>query len=66
MLWAEMDADLQGTGTALSTVELVRQAVKQANEQGCIGMILDIRNNMGGLDEMAAEIFGSFYSTRGF
>lgn len=65
-LWAEMDADLQGTGTVPSTVELVRQAVKQANEQGCIGMILDIRNNMGGLDEMAAEILGSFYSTRSF
>lgn len=65
-LWAEMDADLRGTKTAPSTVELVRQAVKQANEQGCIGMILDIRNNMGGLDEMAAEILGSFYSTRNF
>jgi len=59
-LWAEMDADLQGAGTAPSTVELVRQAVQQANGQGCIGMILDIRNNMGGLDEMAADILGSF------
>lgn len=65
-LWAEMDADLQGTGTAPSTVALVRQAVQQANEQGCIAMILDIRNNMGGLDEMSAEILGSFYSTRSF
>lgn len=65
-LWAEMDVDLQGTGTVPSTVELVRQAVKQANEQSCSGMILDIRNNMGGLDEMAADILGSFYSTRSF
>jgi len=65
-LWAEMDADLQDAGTAPSTVELFRQAVQQANGQGCIGMILDIRNNMGGLDEMAADILGSFYSTRSF
>jgi carboxyl-terminal processing protease len=65
-LWAELDTDLQGTGTAASTVELLRKAVSQANEQGCIGMILDIRNNMGGLDSMSAEILGSFYSGRSF
>ena len=65
-LWAELDADLQGKGTAASTADLLRQAVSRANREGCIGMILDIRNNMGGLDSMSAEILGSFYSFRSF
>ncbi|NLI11275.1 S41 family peptidase [Pelotomaculum propionicicum] len=60
-LWAEFDADLQQTGKAVSTLSLMREAVAYANENKCAGMILDIRNNMGGLDDMAADILGLFY-----
>lgn len=65
-LWMELDADLQETGQMQSTLELFRRAVEEANEQKCTGLILDIRNNMGGLDNMAADILGSFYPKKTF
>ncbi len=65
-LWAELDADLQETGKAQSTLALFRAAVQQAIEHKCGGMILDIRNNIGGLDAMAADILGSFYEEKIF
>ncbi len=65
-VWGEFDADLTGRGSAPSTLALVRSAVKSANELGCKGLILDIRNNTGGLDDMAAAILGSFYTEKAF
>lgn len=61
-VWGEFDADLTGSGSTPSTVEQFRRAVKSANDAGCEGLILDIRNNVGGLDEMAAAMLGSFYT----
>lgn len=60
-IWGEIDADLQDSGTAQSTLALLRQSVQQANEKQAAAIILDIRNNLGGLDDMAAGILGSFY-----
>ncbi len=65
-IWGEFDADLKQTGQAPSTLELLRQAVDEAIAADAKGIILDLRNNMGGLDEMAADILGSFYPEKTF
>ena len=63
-VWGLLDADLQQTGTAVSTVSLFEQAVTEAIEQHAKGIILDIRNNIGGMDQMAADLLGCFYSEK--
>ncbi len=63
-LWGLIDLDLKQTGKPVSTLDLMRKAVAYANENQCVGMILDIRNNVGGLDEMVAEILGLFYEEK--
>jgi carboxyl-terminal processing protease len=63
-IWGELDADLKGSGTAPSTLGLFRQAIDVANAQHAAAIILDVRNNLGGLDDMAAAILGSFYSEK--
>ncbi|MDD2422008.1 MAG: S41 family peptidase, partial [Heliobacteriaceae bacterium] len=65
-IWGEIDADLQQTGKAPSTLELLRSAVKESIEEKSTGLILDLRNNLGGLDAMGADILGSFYSEKTF
>jgi carboxyl-terminal processing protease len=63
-IWGELDADLQGTGKAPSTLGLFRQAIDAANAQQAAAVIVDVRNNLGGLDDMTAAILGSFYSKK--
>lgn len=63
-VWGLIDLDLKQTGRPVSTLDLMRKAVAYANENQCAGIILDIRNNVGGLDEMAADIMGLFYSEK--
>jgi carboxyl-terminal processing protease len=63
-IWGEFDADLQQTGSAPSTLKLFQDALKEANEAGAASLILDIRNNLGGLDDMAAQMLGSFYTEK--
>ncbi len=65
-LWGLIDLDPKQTGKPVSTLGLMRKAVAYANENQCTGMILDIRNNVGGLDEMVAEILGLFYGEKTF
>lgn len=60
-VWGELDLDLACTGSAPSTVALFQSAVEEAVRSGCDKMILDLRNNVGGLDEMSAALLGSFY-----
>jgi carboxyl-terminal processing protease len=62
----EFDADFQQTGNAPSTLGLFRQAVEQAIEKNSPVLIVDLRNNLGGLDSMAADILGSFYDEKSF
>lgn len=63
-LWGLIDLDPKQTGKPVSTLGLMREAVAYANENQCAGMILDIRNNVGGLDEMVAEMLGLFYAEK--
>lgn len=65
-VWGELDLDLSGTGSAPSTVALFQSAVEEAVRSGCDKMILDLRNNVGGLDEMSAALLGSFYGVPAF
>lgn len=65
-LLGEFDADLTGSGSAPSTLGLFREAVKAAIATKAAGLILDIRNNVGGLDDMAAAMLGSFYAKKAF
>lgn len=65
-IWGEFDADLTGSGITPSTAALLQSAVQSANDAGCKGLILDIRNNVGGLDDMAAALLGSFYTEETF
>lgn len=65
-IWGEFDADLRQTGHTLSTLQLLREAVDEAAVTNTRGIILDLRNNLGGLDEMAADILGSFYPEKTF
>ena len=60
----ELDVDLTDVGTAPSTLAQFREAVQKAVDANVSGMILDIRNNVGGLDEMTADMLGSFYSEK--
>jgi carboxyl-terminal processing protease len=65
-VWGLLDADLQLTGEIPSTVDLFEQAVAKAVEQNAKGIIIDIRNNIGGMDQMAADLLGSFYAEQTF
>ena len=65
-IYGEIDADLQETGTTQSTLDLFRSAVAAAKNRGSRGLILDLRSNIGGLDNMTADILGSFYSEKTF
>jgi carboxyl-terminal processing protease len=65
-LLGEFDADLTGSGSAPSTLGMFRDAVKAAIDAKAAGLILDIRNNVGGLDDMAAAMLGSFYTAKTF
>ena len=59
-IWGEIDVDLKETGTAPSTLGLFKSALAEFNKLKVRGLILDIRNNVGGLDSMSAEILGLF------
>ena len=63
-LWGEIDIDLNDTGKAPSTLFLFRKAINELNKAQAIGLILDIRNNVGGLDSMVADILASFYTEK--
>jgi carboxyl-terminal processing protease len=65
-LLGEFDADLTGSGSMPSTLGMFHDAVKAAIDTGAAGLILDIRNNVGGLDDMAATMLGSFYTKQAF
>ena len=60
-LWGEFDADFRNTGKATSTLGLFRAALDEFNKAKVKGLIIDIRNNVGGLDSMVADMLASFY-----
>ena len=65
-VWCELDADLQQTGTVLSTLNLFRTSLREFTDKKIIGLIIDIRNNLGGSDIMVTDILASFYKTKTF
>lgn len=65
-VWGELDADLGDTGQAPSTLDQFRAAVQVAIDSNAPGVIVDLRNNMGGSDLMAAAMLGSFYKEKTF
>lgn len=65
-VWGEFDADLKLEGKAPSTLDLFRLAIQDAMELNSNGIIVDLRNNLGGSDEMAADMLGSFYLDKTF
>ena len=60
-LWGEFDADFRNTGKAPSTLGLFRAALDEFNQAKVKGLIIDIRNNVGGLDSMVADMLAPFY-----
>jgi len=65
-IWGEVDADLAQTGNMVSTLELFRDAIGTMIDNGCKGLIIDLRNNLGGEDAMSAAMLGSFYAQPAF
>ncbi|TEB09381.1 hypothetical protein Pmgp_03202 [Pelotomaculum propionicicum] len=65
-LWGEFDAGFKNTGKAPSTLGLFRAALVEFNKAKVKGLIIDIRNNVGGLDSMVADMLASFYSEKTF
>lgn len=65
-LLGEIDMGLLYPENEESTLELFREAIGNLADQGAVGLVLDIRNNIGGFDEMAADILGSFYAEKTF
>lgn len=65
-IWCELDVDLQQTGTAVSTLNLFRTGLREFNNQKVIGLILDVRNNLGGADVMVADMLAAFYKEKTF
>jgi len=63
-LWGELDIDLEDTGKTPSTLGLFKKTLTEFNFRGVKGLILDIRNNVGGLDSMVADMLGSFYTQK--
>jgi len=63
-LWGEFDADFKNTGKAPSTLGMFRAALVEFNNANVKGLIIDIRNNVGGLDSMVADMLASFYSEK--
>ena len=59
-VWGEIDLDLNVIGEAPSTLGLFRNALNEFKKAKVRGLILDIRNNVGGLDSMVADMLASF------
>lgn len=62
----ELDADLQESGELQSSLDLLSDAVAAATQNGSQGLIVDLRNNIGGLDQMAVDMLGFFYDQPAF
>lgn len=62
-VWGLFDADLDASGTMVPTLEQWRAAIDTAIAQETTLMIVDLRNNVSGLDELSALMLGSFYET---
>ena len=65
-IWGEIDVDFQQVGAPPSTLNLFRAALREFNTRKISGLILDIRNNVGGSDVMVVNMLASFYKEKTF
>jgi carboxyl-terminal processing protease len=62
----EFDLPASFKGDHTPTLELFRKAVEGFIDQDVSGIILDVRGNSGGSDQMVTDFMGSFYASRTF
>lgn len=62
----ELDLPAEVPGDHTPTVRLFRAAIAEFISRDVSGVVLDIRGNAGGSDQMAADLLGSFYAEPSF
>ncbi|MDZ7578764.1 MAG: S41 family peptidase [Candidatus Nanopelagicales bacterium] len=65
-IYAEIDLPAQLPGDHTPTVKLFRRAIRDFVNAKVAGVIVDVRSNSGGSDQMVADFMASFYSRRAF
>ena len=63
---AEIDLPDSLPGDHTPTLEQFRTAISEFNAAGVTGVVVDIRSNSGGSDQMVADMMASFYSRDSF
>jgi len=63
-VFAEMDLPDQIPGDHTPTLELFRKAIDGFIDTKVTGIIIDVRGNAGGYDQMTADFLASFYASR--
>jgi carboxyl-terminal processing protease len=58
---SEIDMPEQAQGDHTPTLELFRKAVDSSIDSNAPGLVIDIRSNSGGSDQMVADFLASFY-----
>jgi len=65
-VWAEIDMSQLGKTGQPPTLQLFRQAIDGFIDSKVSGIIVDVRNNGGGSDQMVADFMSSFYKDKAF
>ncbi|TRZ87063.1 hypothetical protein D4R89_10245 [bacterium] len=65
-IYAEIDLPEQLPGDHTPTLELFRAAIGEFIDANVAGVVVDIRSNSGGSDQMAADFLASFYDRTTF
>lgn len=63
-IYLEMDLPASLPGDHTPTLQLFRQAMDELIDAHVAGVIVDVRSNSGGSDQMVADMMGSFYDRR--
>lgn len=63
---AEADLPPEYEGDHTPTLDLFRNAVKEFSDAKAAGLIVDVRNNGGGSDQMVTQFMSSFYKEKTF
>jgi carboxyl-terminal processing protease len=63
-IFGEINLDASLPGNHTPTLELFRKAIDNFIDQKVTGIVIDVRGNAGGSDQMVADFMGSFYDTR--
>jgi carboxyl-terminal processing protease len=63
---AEIDLPAEFPGDHTPTLKQFRQAIRGFQKDRVSGLVVDIRGNAGGSDQMVADMLSSFYTTRSF